>query len=196
MGACLYVHAWAVVHVLVCIRIKCTCVRWKSCARKKMNLYKHVQWMCEECACRGTLFQLIIISTFRPICNSTELDSHTQYKHIKYKAIQMRRYMTRNVMHTKSIFFVSDTILTLNTFVVLTEFYCQWYIPTVLVSCGIYSYGFRVMGTYWIFEHHRPGPTVLVVPLTRKEVIKPVCGFHSFLEIFFAQAISSFLQTL
>ena len=36
---------------------------------------------------------------------------------------------------------------------------------------------------------------IFVASLTRKEVIKPVCGFHYFLEIFFAQAISSFLQT-
>ena len=34
----------------------------------------------------------------------------------------------------------------------------------------------------------------LVASLTRKEVIKPVCSFHYFLEIVFAQAISSFPQ--
>ena len=38
--------------------------------------------------------------------------------------------------------------------------------------------------------------TTLVASLTRKEVFKPVCGFHYVLDIFLAQAISSFLQTL
>ena len=37
---------------------------------------------------------------------------YSTYKHIKYKAIKMRRYVTRNVTHTKSISFVSSTILT------------------------------------------------------------------------------------
>ena len=45
------------------------------------------------------------------------------------------------------------------------------------------------MGTYW------SSYTIFVVYLTRKEVIKSVCGFHYFLEILFTQAISSFLQT-
>ena len=67
---------------------------------------------------------LIIINNF--ICNSTELYSqmYVLYKHIKNKAIQMRFYVTRNVIHTKSTSFVSNTILTLYI-VVSTEFYCQ-----------------------------------------------------------------------
>ena len=36
---------------------------------------------------------------------------------------------------------------------------------------------------------------ILVTFLTRKEVVKPVCGFHYILEIFLAKAITSFLQT-
>ena len=63
---------------------------------------------------------IIIINKFNG--NSTELDSHiySTYKHIKYKAIKMRRnvirhvirHMIRNVIHTQSISFVSNTILT------------------------------------------------------------------------------------
>ena len=44
--------------------------------------------------------KIIIINKL--ICNSTELDSHT-YKHIKYKVIQLRRYVTRNVVHSLSL---------------------------------------------------------------------------------------------
>ena len=61
----------------------------------------------------------------------------------------MRRYVTRNMIHTKSrpISFVSrpNTILTLYI-VVLTEFTASDTVPTVLVICDIYSYGFRVIG--------------------------------------------------
>ncbi len=59
---------------------------------------------------------IIIINKFNG--NSTELDSHiySTYRHIKYKAIKMRRnvirHVIRNVIHTKSIYFVSSTILT------------------------------------------------------------------------------------
>ena len=41
---------------------------------------------------------------------------YSTYKHIKHKAIKMRRnvilHAIRNVIHTKSIYFVSNTILT------------------------------------------------------------------------------------
>ena len=58
---------------------------------------------------------IIIINKFNG--NSTELDSHIYctYKHIKYKAIQMRRNVIRHdghVIHTQSIYFVNNTILT------------------------------------------------------------------------------------
>ena len=43
--------------------------------------------------------------------------------------------------------------------------------------------------------HVESSSLILLASLTRKEVIKPVCGFHYFLEIFFEQAILSFLQT-
>ena len=57
---------------------------------------------------------IIIINKFNG--NSTELDSHIYsrptYKHIKYKAIKMRRnvirHVIRNVIHTKNIYFVSN----------------------------------------------------------------------------------------
>ena len=48
----------------------------------------------------------IIINKF--ILNSTELDSHIIYstcKHMEYKAIQMRRYVIRHSIHTKSYIF-------------------------------------------------------------------------------------------
>ena len=38
---------------------------------------------------------------------------YSTYKHIKHKAIQMRRNVMRNVIHTKSIYFVSNKIFTL-----------------------------------------------------------------------------------
>ena len=75
--------------------------------------------ICSTVSCNNN--NNIIINKF--ICNSTELDSHRVYnthKHNKYKALQMRRYVTRNLIHTKSISFVSNTILTLYI-VVLTD---------------------------------------------------------------------------
>ena len=57
------------------------------------------------------IITIIIINKFNG--NSTELDSHiySTYKHIKYKAIQMRRnvirHVIRNVIHTKSRPYIS-----------------------------------------------------------------------------------------
>ena len=68
----------------------------------------------------------------------------------------MRRNVIRKVIHTNSISFISNNILIYIYIynVVLTENTASDTVPTVLVSCGIYSYGFRVMGTYCIFVHH------------------------------------------
>ena len=66
------------------------------------------------------LCMIIIINKFNG--NSNELDSHNYIQYIgptsiiKYKAIKTRRnvisHVICNVIHTKSIYFVSNTILT------------------------------------------------------------------------------------
>ena len=59
------------------------------------------------------LITYIIINTF--ICNSTELDSHIQYiqaYNIGLQGNKNRRNMIRNMIHTKSVSFVNNKILT------------------------------------------------------------------------------------
>ena len=133
---------------------------------------------------------IIIINKFNG--NSTELDSHihSTYKHIKYKAIKMRRNMIRHVIrkviHTHSIAFVSNTILTYIK-CRINRNYCQWYSPHGISEL---RYLFvRISGNGYLLKLR----TSYLLHLWQGRW--KVCGFHYFLEIFFAQAISSFLQT-
>ena len=59
----------------------------------------------------------------------------------------MRRNVIHNVIHTNNIYLKLVIRFLHIQNVVLTENTASDTIPTVLASCGIYSYGFRVMST-------------------------------------------------
>ena len=96
------------------------------------------------------------------------------------------RHVIRNVIHTKSIYFISNTILAYDYIyiyiynVVLTEITASDTVPTISELRYLFV---RISGNGYLLVES--SYIILVASLTRKEVIQPVCGFHYLLEICF-----------